>query len=258
MSAARKALGVTGAEVRAGIEQAEHDALTASLELGEALVVARALPDRDTSPEQAAVEAARQRLEHLRAMLPVVEKAEAEALETARTTLDADRRKLLARAMRELLKQAIHFAAAYANSASAFRRMCKAGADAELLLSDAQRRTGNGFFQIKLSPNGLKAMAEAEINRVGLLPAHDSGQNVSAPGADRRHVAANFINAPHLLPSLEGEIRRLTALLLPAPAEGAESAEAQRLPQVAEIAKGHPAASSAAPAGQPNAEEIAQ
>jgi hypothetical protein len=119
-------------------------------------------------------------------------------------------------------------------------------------LSDAQRRTGNGFFQIKLSPNGLKAMAEAEINRVGLLPAHASG-GLSAPGAHRRNVAVNFINAPHLLPSLEAEIRRLTALLLPAPAEAQENGEAPRLPQVADIAKGHSAATSAAPAA--NAEE---
>jgi hypothetical protein len=207
------------------------------------------MPDRDVGGEQAAVEAARQRVEHLRAMLPVIEKAEQEALAATRATLDADRRKQLARAMRELLKQAIHFAAAYANSASAFRRMCQAGADAELLLSDAQRRTGNGFFQIKLSASGLKAMAEAEINRVGLLPAHASG--LSAPGANPRNVAVNFINAPHLLPSLEAEIRRLAALLLPPAPEAQERPEAKHLPQVAEIAKGHPAAPSAARSDHP-------
>ena len=130
MSTGAGRLGVSSAEVRASIEQAEHDVLAASLALGEALLVARALPDRDTSPEQAAVETARQRLEHLRAMLPVVEKAEAEALETARATLDADRRRQLQKAMRELLRHSMQFSVHYQNAASAFRRMCQAGSAA--------------------------------------------------------------------------------------------------------------------------------
>jgi hypothetical protein len=250
-AAGRKALGVSSAELKATITEAERDHAAAAVALGEALVVQRAMPDRDVAPEQAAVDAARRRVEQLRVMLPIVERAETEALEATRATVDADRRKQLARVLRDLLQQAIRFSVGYQNAASAFRRMVQAGGEAERLLSDAQRRQGSGFFQIKLSANGLRAACEAEINRVGLVPAHAS-DGLSAPGAHHRNVAVNFINAPHLLPSLEAEIRRLSALLLPAPAEGQESAKAKRLPQ-AEIAKGHPAATSAAPAA--NAEE---
>src|SRR5215471_17835865 len=108
---ARKALGVTSAELRAGIEQAEKLHLAAAVALGEALVVAQTIQDCDTSAEQAAVSAARQRVENFRAMLPIVEQAEKEALEAARATLNADRRKQLARVLRDLLQQAIRFSA---------------------------------------------------------------------------------------------------------------------------------------------------
>jgi hypothetical protein len=250
-AAGRKALGVSSEELRGAIAEAENQHLAAALQLGEALVVQRVMPDRDVAPEQAAVEAARQRVEQFRVMLPIIERAEAEALEATRATLDADRRKQLARVLRDLLQQAIRFSAGYQNAASAFRRMCQAGEECSRLLSDQQRRVGNGHFEIKLSASALRSMAQAEINRVGLLPFHARG--VSAPGTDPRQVSPDYSACPQNLPSLEAEIRSLTARLLPAPAEAQENGEAPRLPQVAEIAKGHPAATSAAPAA--NAEE---
>jgi hypothetical protein len=130
----------------------------------------------------------------------------------------------------------MQYSAHQQNARSAWLRLVQAGAEATQFLSDAQRKQGNGYFLVRLAGSGLHALATQEINRIGLLPAHAHG--ISAPGADHRDVAANFANAPHLLPSLESEIRRLTALLLPAaPAEAQESANGQYLPQVAEIAK---------------------
>src|SRR5262249_16788914 len=149
---------------------------------------------------------------------------------------------------------AIRFSVGYQNAASAFRRLVAAGSEAERLLSDSQRRTGH--FQTKLSACGLRVMADTEINRLGLLPFHAGG--ISAPGTDPRHVNLAFRECPQNLPSLEAEIRRLTALLLPAPAETQEREEAAGLPKVAAAAKGHPAATSAAPKSNCNTEEIAQ
>src|SRR5271165_5134802 len=140
MSAAK--LPVTSAELKATIAEAERQFLASTLALGEALVVQRAMPDRAIGPEQDAVDAARRRVEQLKVMLPVVEAAEAAALEETRSALDVDRQRQLARAMKDLLRQAMHFSASYSNAASAFRRMAKAGADVTGLLSDAQRKQG--------------------------------------------------------------------------------------------------------------------
>ena len=227
--AGRKALGVTSAELKATIAEAENQHLAAALQLGEALVVQRAMPDRDVASKQAAVDAAQNRLAQLRLMLPIVERAEADALEAARTALDGDCQRQLARHLAALLKAGMQFSVHYQNAASAFRRMVQAGEECSRLLSDQQRRVGNGHLEIRLSGSGLRSMAQAEINRVGLLPFHARG--VSAPGTDPRQVSPDYSACPQNLPSLEAEIRSLTARLLPAPAKAQERAEAQNLPR---------------------------
>ncbi|HEY0378400.1 MAG TPA: hypothetical protein VGC87_15905, partial [Pyrinomonadaceae bacterium] len=70
----------------------------------------------------------------------------------------------------------------------------------------------NGGLALRLSPRGLKVLADQEINRIGLLPALDGG--ASAPGTNPTAVDLRLSNAPHQLPPLEAEIRRLSALLL--------------------------------------------
>jgi hypothetical protein len=141
-----------------------------------------------------------------------------------------------------------------AGEGEALAWMVKSAEDATLLLSDAQRKQGNGYFLVQLSASGLRSLADTEINRVGLLPSFVAG--VSAPGTDPRQVGPAFAGCPQNLPALEAEIRRLTALLLPAPAEAQESENGQRLPpEVAEIAKGSPAASAEVSSRHPSIED---
>ena len=202
----------TVAEVRALLEQAERDHLAAAAALGEALIVQQALPSRDVSFEQGAVEAARLRVEALKVMLPLVEKAEADALAEVRAKLANEQHKRQERALNDLIKQALHFSVSYQNAASAFRRMVKAGDEASNLLSEKQKVVGNGTLAARLHPQALKALGDQELNRVGLLPAHV--ESVSAPGTNRATVELRFTNAPDQLPALEGEVRRLMSSLL--------------------------------------------
>jgi hypothetical protein len=203
----------TAAEIRAQIEHAEESFHAVTVALGEALVVQLAVPDRDVSGEQAAVDAARLRVSQLKAMLPLFERAEAEALAATRAKLAEEQRKLLERALRDLLKHSLSFSVHYQNAASAFRRMTAAGDNAARLLFEPQRRQGNGYFPGKLCESGLRAAADIEINRLGLRPAFESA--VSAPGTDRTRLpSVEYTNAPQRLPALEAEIRKMTALIM--------------------------------------------
>jgi hypothetical protein len=83
----------TAAEVRAKIVDAERAFLSSTIALGEALVVQFAIPDRDVSAEQAAVDAAKLSVIQLKAMRPIIEKVEAAALAGTRAMLAADQRK---------------------------------------------------------------------------------------------------------------------------------------------------------------------
>jgi hypothetical protein len=134
-----KKVALTAAEIRAQIAAAEQAHLAATLALGEALVVKAALPDRDVSREQAAVGAARQRADQLRAMLPILEKAEAAALEETRARLAAEQRKKLEKELQRLLREALSFATHQANAVSAWKRLVAAGEAASKLLFDNQR-----------------------------------------------------------------------------------------------------------------------
>jgi hypothetical protein len=61
----------TAADVKVLLGDAARAVLAATIALGEALVVQQSIPDRDVSPEQDALHAARQRVDQLKAMLPV-------------------------------------------------------------------------------------------------------------------------------------------------------------------------------------------
>ena len=76
---------------------------------------ARALPDRDVSPERDAVAAALQRVEALKVLLPRIEQAEEAQLAEVRAKLDADRDRKLRKSLAELHKQSLHLTAAYSN-----------------------------------------------------------------------------------------------------------------------------------------------
>ena len=62
--------------------------------------------------------AARRRVEELELVLPVIERAEAEALAATRAQLDQERRRRLERELRALVTEAMRFTAHYANAAS--------------------------------------------------------------------------------------------------------------------------------------------
>lgn len=192
----------TAAEVRAKITDAERAFLAATIALGEALVVQAALPDRDVSPEQDAVNSAQCAVGQLKSMLPIVERMEAEALEGTRARVQDDRRKQLEKAMKALLQQAMHFSANYANAASSYRRMVQAGVGANKLLFDAPKRAA---FALRLSEAGLHAAATQEINRLGQRVV-----GTSAPGTTP--VPSNFHREPPA--PLEQEIRGLTRQIL--------------------------------------------
>src|SRR5262249_9259902 len=131
-----------------------------------------------------------------------------------RTKLADDQRKRLERTLRELVKHSMSFSAHYTNAASAFRRMTAAGEAARALLFEPQKQLANGGFALRLSASSLKALCDQEINRIGLLPAlRRSNGEVNAPGTNPA-VDLNHSNAPHRLPALEAEIRRLAATIL--------------------------------------------
>jgi hypothetical protein len=247
MNGSKKPALPTAAEIRAQIVQAEPALNAANAALGEALFAKVVLPDRDVGPEQAAVDAARQHIDQLQAMLPFVERAEAQALAETRARLAEEQRRRLERALRDLLKHSMHFSAHYQNAASAFRRMTAAGAEATRLLFGAQKEIANGGLALRLSPHGLKALGNQEINRIGLLPALDGG--ASAPGTNPANVDLRLANAPHQLPPLEAEIRRLTALLLKSAPEPQESGNVAGLPKVATEGEASPTAAAGDPAG---------
>jgi hypothetical protein len=142
-----------------------------------------------------------------------------------------ERRKRLSRVLRELLKHSLSFSVHYQNAASAFKRMSAAGNEAARLLSAAQREVAHGGLALRLSSHGLKVLADQEINRIGLLPAHraEAGE-ANSPGTNPR-VDLNYANAPHRLPGLEAEIRRLTALLLETAPEPQGRGNGKDLPQ---------------------------
>ena len=188
------------------------------------------------------MDAARRRVEELNLLLPLVERAEAEALAETRAKLDEERRKRLSRALRELLKHSLSFSAHYKNAASAFKRMTAAGNEAARLLPDEQRNMANGSLALRLSAHGLKLLGDQEINRIGLLPALHGEGEASAPGTNPASVDLHLGNAPHQLPALEAEIRRLTGLLLAGTPEPQESGNGADLPQVAIKAKAAPTA----------------
>jgi predicted nucleic acid-binding Zn-ribbon protein len=179
----------TAAEIRAEIDQADQELLAAQAALGEALFTKAGMPDRDVGAEQAAVDAARQRIDQFKAMLPVIERVEAQALAETRAKLAEEQRKRLARALRDLLKHSMSFSAHYQNAASAFRRMTAAGNEAARLLFDGQKQIANGGLVLRLSVHGLKALADQEINRIGLLPALRRDGEASAPGTNPTAVA---------------------------------------------------------------------
>ena len=103
----------------------------------------------------------------------------------------------------------------------------------------------NGSRALRLSAHGLKILADQEINRIGLLPSLDGG--ASAPGTNPANVDLRLANAPHQLPPLEAEIRRLTALLLETAPKPRESVNVVDLPKVATEAELAPQAAAAVP-----------
>lgn len=248
MADAKKPKLPTSADVRAQIDAAEHDVLAATVAFGEALVVQAAVPDREVATEQAAVDQARQRVEQLKLMLPIIERAEAAALEETRARLADEQRKRLAKELENLLKQAMSLAAHQANAVSAWHRLVSAGEACERFLFDQHRRNA---ISAQLSAGGLRRLADQEINRIGLRPSLEGG--VSAPGANHSAVPLNFANAPRRLPSLESEIRELIAAVMrtaPAPlARAVASEDAAGLPQQAAAGSGvAPTSSAEAPA----------
>ena len=199
------------------------------------------------------MDAARRRVEELNLLLAMIERAEAEALAETRARLADEQRKRLERALRDLLKHSMQFSAAYTNAASAFRRMTAAGNEAARLLPDAQRNMANGSLALRLSGPGLKLLGDQEINRIGLLPALRRDGEASAPGTNPTAVDLRRSNAPHQLPVLEAEIRRLTALIMAGTAEPQERENGTNLPQVVADRNIALTTSSAAPAA--NGEE---
>jgi hypothetical protein len=249
MSASKKPALPTAAEVHAQINEAEQELTAANAALGEALFAKVAVPDRDVGPEHDAVNAARRRIDGLQAGLPLIERAEAQALAETRARLAEEQRKRLERALGALLKHSMYFSVHYQNAASAFRRMSAAGAEAARLLFDAQKEIANGGLALRLSPHGLKVLADQEINRIGLLPALRADGGVNAPGTNPASVDLRLANAPHQLPALQAEIRRLTALIMASAPEPQESGEEKSLPKVAVGLEGALSGSVEAPAG---------
>jgi uncharacterized protein (DUF849 family) len=186
---------VTTADVLARIAEAEAAVLAATVTLGAALMRKHTVePARSVEPEQAAVDAARQRIEQLRALLPAVEKREQETLAETRARLAADQRRGLERALRQMTKEALSFSVHQTNAISAFRRLTRAGDAVARLLFDEQKHVGRGTLLTRLSPAGLRGVAEAELQRLGLTP--QLMGELPAPGCRYDLVSFEFRNAP--------------------------------------------------------------
>jgi len=213
----------TAVEARALLEQAERDHLAAAAVYGEALLVKQVMPERDVTFERDAVASALERVEALKVLLPLIEQAEEAQLAQARAKLDADRDRKLRKSLAELHKQSLHLTAAYSNVVGSFNRMMRAAEDATFFLSPKQRDYASGGLAARLSAPALKAAAEVEINRLGLLPSLAEG--TSAPGTTPASVPLNFRSAPRRLPELATEMKSLSSALLnispppPAPEE---------------------------------------
>jgi hypothetical protein len=244
---------VTSASIREQLEQAEVTLRQAQEALAQAAFRQLADPSIDTTLEQETADAAQCQVARLRAALPIAERAEAARLEEVRARLAADQRKRLEHGLKGLAKNAMQFSVHYQNCRSAWLRMVRSGAEAAGLLFDAQNPQLKGVFQLKLSASALRALADQEINRLGLLPALADG--VSAPGTTPRAVPMTLTNAPHRLPSLEDEMRRLaTVIMQSAPEPLPRNVESQGeldLPQVANEPGPAPAAPAEAPAAIP-------
>ena len=215
----------TAVEARALLEQAERDHLAAAAVYGEALLVKQVMPERDVTFERDAVASALERVEALKVLLPLIEQAEEAQLAQARAKLDADRDRKLRKSLAELHKQSLHLTAAYSNVVGSFNRMMRAAEDATFFLSPKQRDYASGGLAARLSAPALKAAAETEINRLGLIPSLAEGTNV--PGTSPASVPLNFRSAPGKLAELAAELKRLGDALLaispppPAPEEPA-------------------------------------
>jgi hypothetical protein len=240
----------TAAEIRAQIDQARQDLTAANAALGEALFAKAAAPDRDVSPEQTAVFAARQRVEQLEAMLPIAENAEQAALEETRAKLAQEQRRRLAKELEGLIKPVLHFSVAYQNAVSAWRRACDVVDRARALLPTEMRRHGLGWER-RLSAPWLHEKCTLEIARLGLVPLADRpfGVVLSAPGARADAVQTlQQATSPQIIPPLEIEVRQLVADVLAA-AAAKESRNGSGLPKVATEAGGAPTGSVEAPVG---------
>jgi hypothetical protein len=168
--ARRRNLGpATAAEIRAQIEEAQQQLTAATAAPGEALFLKVAEPDRDVSPEQDAVDAARQRIGQLHAMLPIVENAEQAALDETRAKLAEEKRRRLAKELEGLIKPVLQFSVAYQNAVSAWRRGCDVIDRARALLPAEMRRHGLGWER-RLSAPWPHEKCTLEIARLGLVP----------------------------------------------------------------------------------------
>jgi hypothetical protein len=194
-------------------------------------------PTLDTRPALALLEERREELVTLEAILPVVEREEAEELEATRAKLAEAQGRALGKALKGLLQHSMSFAVHQQNAVSAYRRMCQAGAEASRLLFDAERKRSNGHLPARLSPGGLKILAVQEINRLG----HRIDGEISAPGTTQ--VPANFYRQFPL--SLEEEIRNLTTRIMTSAPEPL-SRPHESLPQVAAKPSPHSRASAEA------------
>jgi hypothetical protein len=239
----------SAAEVRRQIAEAENAVLQEVVRLGEALVIRAVTPDRSVDAEEAELAVARARVEQLKAMLPIVEKIETDAVVAARAKLAEEQRRRLERELRDLAKAAMQFSVYQQNAASAFRRLVKAGTEATGVLNAAQKQIGNGHFVGQLHAASLKRMCETEINRLGLRPSLDA-EGISAPGTNRATVGLGHANSPHLLPALEPSVKAVVSAILAnslEPLQGPQESEnGEDLSQVAGRPERSPAAPSAA------------
>jgi hypothetical protein len=250
MSASKKPALPTAAEIRAQIDQAEQELRAANAALGEALFAKAAMPEgRDVSHDQAAVDAARQRVAQLQAMLPIAENAEQAALNETRAKLAQEQRRRLAKELEGLIKPVLQFSVAYQNAVSSWRRACDAIDRARALLPAELRSHGTGWER-RLSAHWLHEKCTLEIARLGLVPlaVRPFGTGVlAAPGARADAVQTlRQASSPQTIPSLEVEVRRMVAEVL---AAAQESGKEEDLSQVAAEAEGPPTVTAEAPTG---------
>jgi hypothetical protein len=201
-------------------------------------VIKAALPDSDVSPEQAALDGVRQRIEQLNAMQPIIA-----ALADTRARLAEEQRKRLGRALGSLLKNSMQFSAL---RQCRLRIPTRHGSRCRSCPSTPRCTEKRGKRQPRSPAERSRPKTPWPINRIGLLPALRRDGEASAPGINPR-VDLNFANAPQQLRSLQAEIRRLTALLLASLPEAQESGNGTDLPQVAIEAKAAPTAAPEAP-----------